>query len=108
MSSFKKYKFLIKPAFYIFSLLFSCWFVLKIEKVSPSNFGRYRSLFENDSKSKINAAKIKPQRFRPYLQKLFTAYKTGHIDSTRFEQQFDKFLKAYKDFYEQEQKKPEY
>lgn len=84
----KKYKFLLKPAFFIFNLLFATWLVLKIEKLHPSDFGKYKSMFESSD--------VKPQpetRYdKYYLQKLAEDYKTGILDSANFDLQLERFI----------------
>lgn len=81
------YKFLIKPIFYISSLLFSSWVVLQIEKLNPSDFGRYKRLFGSgeEVQPSLNLNK-------QYLIKLYSNYKEGKIDSAKFDQQLQKFL----------------
>ncbi len=84
------YKFIIKPIFYILSLLFSCWMVLKIEKMQPSDFGKYQSLFTKGSTSVITKSNIQ------YLKQLCKDYKEGTIDSLKFEKQLTLFLQKNK------------
>jgi len=52
----KKYKFLLKPIFFIINLLFATWLILKIEKLNPSDFGKYRSIFEKTAPLPKNVA----------------------------------------------------
>jgi hypothetical protein len=84
----KKYKFLVKPVFFIFNLLFATWLVLKIEKLSPSDFGRYERLFE--------PAELRPDNIplydKYYLKKLAEDYRSGKIDSAMFDLQLDLFI----------------
>ena len=82
-----KYTFLIKPLFFIFNLLFATWLVFKIEKISPSDFGRYKSFFEEtESSTAIHANHIKS------LKKICDEYKNGKIDSITLEQKLNKLL----------------
>jgi hypothetical protein len=78
MSNLKKYKFLFKPAFFIFNILFSTWLVIKIEQISPSDFGRYKYWFEARPKVPDLARKNR-------IQKLCNDYKAGLLDSTQLE-----------------------
>ncbi|MGZ3903949.1 MAG: hypothetical protein ACXVC6_09655 [Bacteroidia bacterium] len=87
MMKFKKYKFLLKPVFFIFSLVFATWLVLKVEKIAPSDFGRYRSLFED-------APDLSRTQFytKQYIKTLCKDYKAGRLDSTRLEKEINKLL----------------
>ncbi|HXB40645.1 MAG TPA: hypothetical protein VNZ49_08890 [Bacteroidia bacterium] len=83
----KKYKFLFKPVFFILNLLFATWLVFRIEKITPSDFGRYRSLFEDQQPV------IQHHTFnKKFLRKLCLDYKTGTLDSIKLEQELDEFL----------------
>jgi hypothetical protein len=82
----KKYKFLLKPAFYIFSLFFATWLVFKIERIKPSDFGRYKHLFGERPKF------IKSKLDKKNLKKLCIDYKAGVIDSLELERKIDKIL----------------
>jgi hypothetical protein len=86
----KDYKFLLKPAFFIFNLLFATWLVLKIEKLAPSDFGRYKSMFEG---GQIRPKGV-PQYDKYYLKKLADDYKSGVLDSAMFDLQLDQFIDA--------------
>jgi hypothetical protein len=96
----KKYKFILKPLFFIFSLLFTSWMVLKIEQLSPSDFGKYRSLFKTVSdttiiypKKEIRSSVKKTKLFhKQYLKNLCIDYKTGVIDSEKLDRQLELFL----------------
>lgn len=96
----KKYKFILKPLFFIFSLLFTSWMVLKIEQLSPSDFGKYRSLFKTVSdtavvhpKKEIRLSVKKTKLFqKQYLKTLCIDYKTGVIDSEKLDRQLELFL----------------
>lgn len=84
----KKYKFLLKPLFFIFSLIFSSWLVLKIEKISPSDFGKEKLLFENDPVPTVS------RYDEQYLKNLFMEYKFGIINSRQLDEKLDFFLKT--------------
>jgi hypothetical protein len=84
-----QYKFLLKPAFFIFNLMFATWLVLKIEGIKPSDFGRYRSIFGDPEK--LNPEKLQQKK---YLQNLFSMYKHGGIDSAQVSMKIEKFLLA--------------
>jgi hypothetical protein len=86
----KKYTFLVKPVFFIFNLLFATWLVLKIEKLSPSDFGRYKSMFEH---TEARPDKV-PQYDKYYLKTLVEDYRSGKMDSTMFDLQLEKFIDA--------------
>jgi hypothetical protein len=83
----ENYKFITKPLFFIFNLIFATALVLYIEHLSPSDFGRYRSLFETGT----DPVKIK-QDNKAFLLKLAADYKQGVIDSTKLESELDRFL----------------
>ena len=84
-----KYKFLLKPLFFIFNLLFATWLVFKIEEMTPSDFGRYKYLFEDPPK-------LSPDKMhhKLYLKKLCTDYKSGKLDSLELEEKLDGFLRT--------------
>jgi hypothetical protein len=86
----KKYTFLIKPAFFIFNLIFAMWLVLKIEQLRPSDFGRFKSLFEP---TKIKQEHI-PSYDKYYIKKLANDYKKGVLDSVTFNDQLEQFIDA--------------
>lgn len=84
----KKFHFLLKPLFFIISLLFATWLVVKIEKISPSDFGKYESYLSQEPNN--------PENFRDrkqYLKSLCSDYKNGTIDSIRLDQELTVFLK---------------
>jgi hypothetical protein len=83
----KKYKFLLKPLFFVFNLLFATWLVLAIERIQPSDFGRHKSLFEPAVRPRTVSSADKQ-----YLLKLFTEYKRGFIDSNTLNKKLDEFL----------------
>lgn len=86
-SKMKKYSFLFKPLFFIFSLLLGSWLVLKIEKLRPSDFGKERYLFEDEPVPTV--AKYDEQ----YLKNLFLEYKFGIINSRQLDEKLEFFLK---------------
>lgn len=87
----KEYKFLLKPFFFIINLVFATWLVLTIEKINPSDLGKYESLFKREEKS-LPAIDYNKQ----FLKTLFTSYKSGSIDSLTFESKLDEFLQNIK------------
>jgi hypothetical protein len=89
-----RYKFLLKPLFFIFNLLFACWLVLKIEKISPSDFGKHKSLFENTPKSPPLNYKDSCIHAGKHLRNLCTGYRSGKIDGPQLYQELEKFLKT--------------
>jgi hypothetical protein len=91
----KNYNFLFKPFFFICSLLFATWLVFYIESISPSDLGRYESLFNNKQKSlsKEQKAQSSITYNKQCLKKICGDYKAGLIDSTTLDQQLEKFLK---------------
>jgi|GEM_PF-1857653 len=85
----KKYTFLLKPFFYIFSLFFASWLVLKIEKLSPSDFGKEKYLFESDPVSTVS------KYDKQYLKNLFMEYKFGLIDNKQLDEKLDFFINSF-------------
>jgi hypothetical protein len=83
----RKYSFLFKPLFFIFNLLFATWLVLAIEKVKPSDFGAYKSIFENNTR-----VRVVTKNDKTYLKDLITKYKRGMLDSLTLEKELDKFV----------------
>jgi hypothetical protein len=83
----KKYKFLLKPLFFIFNLLFATWLVLKIEKIKPSDFGKHKSIFYSEPKPRIVSLDDKE-----YIKQLFEDYKRGELDSLKLEEHINAFL----------------
>lgn len=83
----KKFDFLIKPVFFTCNLVFATWLVLTIERIEPSDFGQYRSLFESAERPK----KVYPDD-KPRLLKLAKDYKTGKIDENTLNKELDAFL----------------
>jgi hypothetical protein len=85
----KKYKFLVKPLFFIFNLLLATWLVLKIEKLSPSDFGRHKTLFERTEPVQQNF----PHYDKYYIKALADQYRSGKLDSATFVILLEKFIK---------------
>jgi hypothetical protein len=83
----KEYKFLLKPAFFIFNLLFASWLVLKIEKIKPSDLEKANSLFNNELKKSTGIIYNKE-----FLKTLFHNYKAGKIDSITFDKELENFM----------------
>lgn len=81
------YKFILKPLFFIFNLLFATWLVLRIEKIQPSDFGEYKSIFY-----KGVMPKMVTKADKKYLKELCAEYKAGKIDDLKLEEQLDDFL----------------
>lgn len=88
LSKVKKYTFLIKPVFYIFSLLIASFLVLKIEKLKPSDFGKEKYFFEDVPVSTVS--KYDEQ----YLKNLFLEYKFGIINSRQLDKRLEFFLNS--------------
>ncbi len=87
----KEKLFLFKPLFFIFNLIFATWLVFQIEKLSPSDFGKYESLFEGPpvfSREKMGE--------KGYLKKLCSEYKAGKLDSADVERLLDRYLTVSK------------
>jgi hypothetical protein len=80
------YKFLIKPLFYIFNLLFASWLVLKIEQMKPSDLGRYGNLFTKPQVQVVHSDA------KTYVRKLFSDYNHGAIDSAQLRQKLETYL----------------
>lgn len=83
----KEYNFLLKPTFFIFNLLFATWLVLKIEKISPSDFGKYNTLFDQ-----VTVIPSTDKNSKDYLKKLCVDYKAGRFDSIVMEKKIDTCL----------------
>ena len=82
----KKYRFLLKPFFFILNLLFATWVVFAIDNLSPSDFRKEAS---RDTAGNIrNSLKDK----KMYFKNLCTDYKTGKIDSARLDRQLSVFF----------------
>jgi hypothetical protein len=87
----KEKLFIFRPLFFIFNLVFATWLVFKIEKISPSDFGKYRTLFDTPEA-------LTPEKMgdKLYLKKICSDYKGGKLDSTEMEQLLDRYLTASK------------
>ena len=83
----KNYTFIFKPLFFVFSLVFSTWMVLAIEKISPSDFGEYKTLFESQPSPMTKFS-------THYIQQLFLEHKNGIIDSVQLQHKLETFLGA--------------
>jgi hypothetical protein len=90
----KKYQFLFKPLFFIFNLCFACWLVLKIEKISPSDFGKHRSLFESAPKPASPQNMDSCTYAGKCLRNLAATYKSGLIDDSMFHRELETLLKT--------------
>lgn len=90
----KKYKFLFKPAFFIFNIVFASWLVIKIERLSPSDMGRFRSLFENKTKQ---PAPLPKDTGKYLLKKLCIDYKQGTIDNNTFDARLEKYMQIIRE-----------
>jgi hypothetical protein len=84
----EKYQFLLKPIFFIFNLLFATWLVLKIEKIQPSDFGKYEKLFQRTEPRPDHV----PAYDKYYIKKLADDYKAGKLDSAMFDLQLEIFI----------------
>jgi hypothetical protein len=89
----KEYRFLLKPLFFIFCLFFSTWMVLKIEKISPSDFSRYSSLFES-SKERTEKIATEKRKSKQFLKGLCIKYKAGILDSALLDRTLEEYLRA--------------
>ncbi len=83
----ERYRFLLKPAFFIFNLVFATWLVLKIEEIKPSDFGRYGSIFT--PAGKLTHEKMQQKK---YLNRLISEYKLGRLDSLELNKEIENYL----------------
>lgn len=83
----KQYKFLFKPVFFIFNLVFATWLVLKIEQLKPSDFGRHKHFFEPAPPKRIVTREDKA-----FLLTVAQEYKNGLMDSATVARKFEEFL----------------
>jgi len=88
----KNYRFLLKPLFFIFNLIFATWLVLAIEKIKPSDFGAHKTLFDPAPPPRIVTPKDKN-----FLKSLAYDYKNGLIDSTALDKKLQEYLEVPKD-----------
>jgi len=85
----KKYSFILKPLFYIFNLEFACWLVFRIEKMTPSDFGRYGFLFDEGPYGSPTLNQLYRKKF---LLNLCSDYKAGKLDSAQLDKRLDLLL----------------
>lgn len=98
----KKWDFLFQPVFFIASLIFATTLVLYIEKLSPSDFGKYQDVLQDRPKQEVKKtmeSKLKitpaPSQFRQQcLKKICKDYKAGKIDSIGLDQEIKKFFEG--------------
>jgi hypothetical protein len=83
----KQYKFLGKSIFFILNLVFATWLVLKIEKIKPSDFGEYKSIFSSAPKPRVISKSDKM-----VLKTIFFEFKYGLIDTAQLNKKLDRFL----------------
>ncbi len=95
------YNFLFKPVFFILSLVFATWLVLYIEKLAPSDFGKYGSSFKEAPSPLPEASRPlqkKPSVFpRSHLKKMYGNYKAGLISQSEWAHQLELFLESPQD-----------
>jgi hypothetical protein len=82
----KAYTFLFKPVFFIFSLLFATWLVIKVEEISPSDF---KGKTNSDPQKNI---KENPLDKGKKLRNLIFDYKKGSIDSLSLDKEITDLL----------------
>jgi hypothetical protein len=87
----KKYKFLLKPIFFIFNLIFATWLVLWIEKIEPSDFGEHKRFFDPAPEPRIVTKEDKT-----YLRELAIEFKKGELDSAALDKKLEQFLEVPK------------
>lgn len=75
---------LIKPLLFIAQLLIASWLVLYIEKLQPSDFGRYKSLFVNERKSLLEK--------RLEAHEVLFEFKQNRLDSLQAIHKLDSLL----------------
>ncbi|MDQ3046934.1 MAG: hypothetical protein M3R27_05245 [Bacteroidota bacterium] len=83
----ENYKFLLKPILFIFNLLFATWLVLQIEKVSPSDFGRHKAIFDTQP---VVAPVLTYDKY--FIKQIAIDYKAGRIDSLTFDRLLNEHL----------------
>jgi len=105
-STEKSYGFILKPVFFILSLMFATWLTLYIERLAPSDFGKYEYLFTGAPKpGSVPPVQSTPEQQkqlmevqtgrasqREYLKKICADYKAGIIDSTDLDWELEKLL----------------
>jgi hypothetical protein len=82
----KRFKFILKPALFIFNLLFATWLVFTIEEIKPTDFGRYEYLFEDPPALKTKKLK------KEHLIKICSDYKAGVLDTNELVKKIDMYL----------------
>jgi hypothetical protein len=87
----KKYNFLLKPVFFIFSLFFATWLVIEIEKLSPSDFGE-----PNQEVPLKMSTTDKFTEQKECLKNICFEFKTGKIDSLKLDKKLAKLLEIIK------------
>lgn len=81
------YKFLRKPFFFLFNLLFATWLVLKIEQIKPTDFGRNTNFFEPAPQPRIVTIKD-----RAFLLQIANDYAEDRLDSTALRLKIEAYL----------------
>jgi len=81
------YKFLRKPFFFLFNLLFATWLVLKIEQIKPTDFGRNRNFFEPAPQPRIVTIKD-----RAFLLQMANDYAKDKLDSAALRLKIEAYL----------------
>jgi hypothetical protein len=82
----KEYTFLVKPVFFIFNLVFATWMVFTIEKIRPSDFGRYGDIFNTEPPTALQTLNKKT------VLKLCKDYKAGLLDSAKLEEKVNRLF----------------
>lgn len=68
--------------------MFATWLVFAIEALSPSDFGKYQSLFDEPP------AVIAKKHRKEHLLKVCSEYKAGKLDSTELVHSLERYLTA--------------
>lgn len=97
MNQLRYKKFLLKPLFFISSLLVGTGFVLWIEKLKPSDLGAYKSIFQkevvigkrNYYPLKISTGKLTPEEIN-FAKIAWRYFENNYHDSTGFVNSTDK------------------
>ena len=92
----KKFSFLFRPFFFLFSLLFATIMVMKIEEIKPSEY----SGSGINIPSKIHFSVVSKQEGggKNYLKNLIASYKTGKIDSIVLDKKLTFFLDSTQNY----------
>lgn len=93
------YNFLGKPIFFIGSLLFATWLVLYIEKINPSDLGKYEHVFTSRPKPLSEEVILQnklayKKKQQTSLKKICNDYKAGLIDSLELNKRLELFLNS--------------